>query len=594
MIRRKKSLLWKLFQSHLLIAVLSLATVLLFTVLSLREFHDDRTNSELQTRAQLFSELLPDDISIDSANRVNALVDSIAVLIDTRLTVVLPDGMVIADSDENWRIMQNHGDRPELIEAFAGHNGISKRYSSTLQLELMYVAIPLFRNGEMVAAVRASMPVTRVGSSLRGVLVNIILITVIICIFITGVSYIISSKISWPIRQISELSRRYSHGDFKQRMPSASTREIADLAESLTEAANDIDALLRSVNDRRRKLEAVLSGMSEALFSVDKDGRIVEINQAAEKLIHRSRDAVQGRRIQEVMRDVQLHRFVEQTLSSLKLIEDEIVLHDDNERILQAHGTRIDDDTSSNIGAVIVLNDITSLKRLESMRRDFVANVSHELKTPITSILGFVETLRDGAIDDSDNRQQFLDIIHRHVIRLNSIIDDLLSLSRVEQTTNAGIGELEKVNICDLLLSAQSICKSKAEEKKISLDIICQRIDYHCNRSLMEQALINLVDNAVKYCPEGTRIMLAAEKNDSEILITVTDNGPGIAQDQQSRIFERFYRIDRGRSRALGGTGLGLAIVKHIAIAHGGSVTLESAIGKGSAFTIHLPPAMYE
>jgi two-component system phosphate regulon sensor histidine kinase PhoR len=249
------------------------------------------------------------------------------------------------------------------------------------------------------------------------------------------------------------------------------------------------------------------------------------------------------------------------------------------------------DANKEHIGTLVVFNDVTHFRRLENMRRDFVANVSHEIKTPLTAIKGFVETLHQGSVDNPEEADRFLGIINKHVDRLSAIIEDLLSLSRIEQEDEGKIIKLEEGYVNDVFQSAIQICRSKAEEKNITIRPVCNEpISAKFDTTLLEQAVVNLLDNAIKYSEPKSTILLKAQRNNSEIRIRVEDQGIGIAKKHLPRLFERFYRVDKARSRKMGGTGLGLAIVKHIAQAHGGRITVESTLGVGSVFTIHLPP----
>jgi two-component system phosphate regulon sensor histidine kinase PhoR len=260
------------------------------------------------------------------------------------------------------------------------------------------------------------------------------------------------------------------------------------------------------------------------------------------------------------------------------------------ERFLQAHGTILHDAEDRGIGALVVLNDVTRIRKLESVRREFVANVAHEIRTPVTSIKGFVETLLDGALENPKNAEHFLNIIGRQAERLNAIIEDLLSLSRIEQETESAEIALKEGRIIDVLQAAVQLCEKKAAGKKIAVRLACEEdVSAKINPPLLEQALVNLIDNAINYSGRGSPVHVEAARGDTEIIIGVRDQGCGIAKQHLPRLFERFYRVDKARSRKLGGTGLGLAIVKHITQAHGGNVTVESTPGEGSTFRIHLP-----
>jgi two-component system phosphate regulon sensor histidine kinase PhoR len=330
--------------------------------------------------------------------------------------------------------------------------------------------------------------------------------------------------------------------------------------------------------------------MVEGVMAVDPQERVISLNAAAAALLAADPDQVKGRGLQEVIRNTDLRRFVTRALACDQPIEDDVVLRSDEERVLQARGTSLRDARGRPIGAVIVLNDVTHLRRLENIRRDFVANASHELKTPITSIKGFVETLLDGALHSPDDTERFLRIIARQADRLNAIIEDLLCLAKIEQTATAADVVLQTCRLRDVLQAAIGECVPRATERQIAIRLSCEaELLAQANPALLEQAVMNLLDNALKYSDPESEVHVEALRQGRETLIHVHDQGCGIEEEHLDRLFERFYRVDKARSRKLGGTGLGLAIVKHIVNAHGGHVTVVSSPGQGSTFTIHLP-----
>jgi two-component system phosphate regulon sensor histidine kinase PhoR len=366
------------------------------------------------------------------------------------------------------------------------------------------------------------------------------------------------------------------------------TEEIGELAESLNEMAAHLDERIRTTLRQRNEQEAVLASMMEGVIAVDNNERVIWLNQAAARLLGII-DDVRARDIHEVVRNTDLQRFIARVLNERQAIEGEIVLRDTSEHYMQAHGTILQDERGDGIGTLVVMNDMTHLRRLENVRREFVANVSHELRTPITSIKGFVETLLDGAMYDPNDARRFLEIIAKHAERLNAIIEDLLALSRIEQEAEKAEILLQPSRIDPVLRSAMQACEMKALAKDISITLNCQdTLRANINAPLLEQAIINLIDNAIKYSESGESVDVRAEGRDGEVLISVQDHGCGIEKEHLPRLFERFYRVDKGRSRKLGGTGLGLAIVKHITQAHGGHITVDSTPGMGSSFTIHL------
>jgi len=291
-----------------------------------------------------------------------------------------------------------------------------------------------------------------------------------------------------------------------------------------------------------------------------------------------------------VVRNRGLQKLVGQALQCKESLDEEITFVQDEERFFRVHASPLCDAGSDQIGVLLVLDDITRLRRLEKVRQDFVANASHEIKTPLTAIKGFVETLLNRAITDKEESLRFLSIIEKHTNRLSAIVDDLLLLSRIESEGEFNQVIYQEININDIIKSSIAVCQSKAAEKKITMDFDpINDIIVKLDQRLIEQALVNLLDNAVKYSPEDSEIFVSVEKSDKEIKISITDQGNGISKDHLPRLFERFYRVDRARSRKLGGTGLGLAIVKHISQIHKGKVSVKSTVGEGSTFSIHLP-----
>jgi two-component system phosphate regulon sensor histidine kinase PhoR len=354
--------------------------------------------------------------------------------------------------------------------------------------------------------------------------------------------------------------------------------------------AEQLQERIRTTVRQSNEQNAVVGSMVEGVLAVDLQERIISVNKATCQLLGIDQVQAQGRSLQEVIRNADLRRFVTRVLRGNQAIDDDVVLHGTHEGVLQARGAVLHDAGGNAIGAVVVLNDVTEFRRLEHIRRDFVANVSHELKTPITSIKGFVETLLDGGMHNAEDTERFLKIVAKQADRLNSIIEDLLSLSKIEQGEDTSDILLMNAPLGDVLAAAVHECEGRAAEREIQIRMACNDdVFAKVNGPLLEQAIINLLDNAIKYSEPGHEVQLLGSQTGGEVTITVADSGCGISAEHLPRIFERFYRVDKARSRKLGGTGLGLAIVKHIVQAHGGRVAVKSAPGVGSTFTIHLP-----
>ena len=401
-------------------------------------------------------------------------------------------------------------------------------------------------------------------------------------------------------RRIGVLRRgieRIAAGEAGLQLPRYTTGQIGRLSRALGQMAGEFNQRLRSIREQRNESKAVLASMVEGVLAVDLDERVLNVNRAAAEMLRISPARAVGRSIQEMIRNTAVQHFVAEALSSESPTTADLILRmesDDGEaqeRFVQAQGAALRDAAGNRIGALIVLHDVTRLRRLEMLRRDFVANVSHEVKTPITAIKGSVETLLDAGPNDPESVRRFLQIINRQADRLNAIVEDLLALARIEQDTEREHVEREPCDVCDVVHSAVELVAIAARGKDIAIESRCGAggLIVALNRALMEQALVNLLDNAVKYSPAGTTVTITCEKREGEVVLAVADRGVGIEAEHLPRLFERFYRTDRARSRAQGGTGLGLSIVKHIANAHGGRVSVESEFGVGSTFRIHVP-----
>ena len=585
----RKRLIWQLFPSYLLVTLLSLLALTWHVTTSWRRFYLEQTAADLKTRALLVETRLQGRLAPGKGAEIDRICKDLGRLTGTRLTVILPSGQVLADSEAEPARMENHSDRPEIQEALKERVGISARYSFTLGEEHMYVAVPMREQDRIVAVVRASLPMTSIAQALRAMYFKTALGGLVIVLLLAALSFFISQRLSRPLQDLKRGALRFAGGDLSRRLPVHGSDELGSLAEAFNHMAAQLEDRIGALIRQGQLQEAVLSSMVEGVLAVDSHQRLITLNRAAAQLLGVDYLASQALTIKEVVRDPQLQSFITRTIFARGPIEAEVAMRH-GQQIIQAHGTFLKDAQGADIGFLIVLHDVTHLRRLEMSRRDFVANVSHELKTPITSIKGFVETLLAGALQEPENARHFLGIVSRQTDRLNEIIDDLLSLSRIERDAEQGRVFLTAGRLKAVLDSAIQICEAKAAAKEITVRLNCpDQLRARINAPLLEQALVNLIDNAVKYSPVGSAVQVEALRDDAEVVVRVRDQGVGIEKSQLDRIFERFYRVDAGRSRKIGGTGLGLAIVKHIAQAHHGRVTVESTPGEGSLFSLHLP-----
>ncbi len=588
---KPRRLLWQLYPSYLLITLISLAAIGWYASSSMQQFYYTQVAEDLKASAHVIEEQVLASYKTGDSNGLDKLCKMLGTAGQRRITVIETSGKVLADSQEDPQQMDDHSDRPEIIEAMGKQIGSEIRFSHTLGLDMMYVAIPLEAKGKVVAILRIAKPVSAINSQLKSIYYKILIGASFIAAVAALLSLAVSRKVSRPLEELKKGAELFAGGDLSHKLPVGNCQEIDAVAKAMNQMAGEIDERIRTISRQRNEHKAVLSSMAEAVLAVDSEQKLITLNSAATEMIGVDISNAKGRALQEIIRNPDLQNFVTDALASNEPIEENITLHKDSEEhFLQVKSNALQDEQGQKIGILVVLNDITRLKRLEQVRRDFVANVSHELKTPITSIKGFVETLLEGAINNPEEAKRFLDIIARQTGRMDAIIDDLLALSRIEQQAQKTGIEREKVCIKDALETAIELCRNNAQAKQIDIELRCaDSIVANINMPLLEQAVVNLLDNAIKYSPSSSKIEVTAAQVGEKISITVTDFGCGIDKESLPRLFERFFRVDKARSRKLGGTGLGLAIVKHIAQAHNGSVTVESSLDKGSKFTIELP-----
>ncbi len=587
---RRRSLHWQLYFSFLGVALAALFAVTWYAARSLRHFYYERTAADLATRLRLVLFMADARLLSDSA-AAGRLLHELSGRAGARLTFIAPGGKVLADSAQDPAQMENHSNRPEVAAALAGHEGRDVHFSRTLLEPQVYVALPVRADNRVMGALRASVSLAAVASEMRGVQARILLGGVVMALIVSGVSLLVARRIARPIAEIQRGAEHFARGELDFRLPACDSKEIGALADVMNRMAAQLRERLEDLAGQRNELEAILSGMVEGVIAVSPDENLLRMNAAAAHMLDIPPTAL-GRKISEVVRNTELQHFIRRLLNGTTPIEGELSVNGVSERVLQAHGSLLQGEGATTIGALLVLHDITRLKRLESVRRDFVANVSHELKTPVTSIKGFVETLQDGALNQPADAERFLGIIARQADRLNTIIDDLLSLSRIEQESDAGQLDRKPAHVREILSGAALTCQVKADARRVTLRLNCApELQARVNARLVEQAVVNLLDNAIKFSEPGQPVEVDARLMENSLVIVVRDRGCGIPREHLPRLFERFYRVDKARSRELGGTGLGLAIVKHIAQAHGGQVTVESVPGQGSTFRLYFPNA---
>ena len=587
---RRKKIIWRIYLSFLTSAMTAFAVMAWYSTRSLHRFHQGQVAAELLVRAQIVTReaaaLLPEP----APGAVDRLCKELGRLMANRITIILPDGRVIGDSEENPAGMDNHRNRPEIAEVLKGETGKSIRFSATRRQSLMYLALPVRRGTALLAAVRVALPLSVIDWSARSAIRHILAGWLLIAVLFALIALLLSRRISRPLVDMRRAAEQIAGGDLSARIAPPESEELGELAKTLNRMASQLGERLNTITRQRNEQEAVFASMAEGVLAVDRDERILHFNQAAARLLDLDPAKARGRSIQEAVRNRDLLAIVGATLAGAGPAENEIVIYGNEDRFIQAHGTALTDAAGKKIGALVVLNDITRLKRLETIRRDFVANVSHELKTPITALKSCVETLAGAEPPDPAENARFLAMMERQTARMEAIVEDLLSLSRIEFDAERRHIALEPGAVGAVLQRALQAFTAQAAAKGIALELDCpEDLTAPINAALLEQAVGNLLDNAIKFSADGTRIQVKCHLINQAVEIQVADQGPGIEKKHLPRLFERFYRVDPARSRTLGGTGLGLAIVKHIALAHRGTATVTSEPGQGSTFTIRIP-----
>jgi len=570
----KRPILLKLFVSYLLL-ILVLSGIILAFVFNAFSTHAVDTAADHLERLGLALEYTSKPL-LEQKNTagLNSFIRKVGADTRVRITVIGGGGVVIADSEHAAASMENHRGRPEVASAMRGAPGRSIRYSTTLHHDMLYVALPIGYGKQEPAVIRLSLPVENLDPLLARVKKHTLELALIIVVSTLLVALLFSHIIATPIRKLNRASKRLAAGDFKTRVPLQGNDEIQELSGSFNEMAEKLEKSFVDLSSSKEELESIISSMEEGLIVIDSEGRIMLVNRSAEALI-RSEKAV-GRYYWELVRSPKLNGLVDE--ASRTSLAGEINL---DEKIYLCSITPI----HTGKARIIILHDVTEMRKLEDIKKELIVNVSHELRTPLTAIKGFTETMLE---ERTDSDHEYLEIIKRHTDRLMNIINDLLQLSELEDNETAILAE--DVNVRALIEGVLAMFGQRIKSKNLNVEIKETDGDMVIKGDpfRLEQLFINLIDNAVK-CTEQGGIAVHMEKTASDVVVKVSDTGIGIPKEHLGRIFERFYVVDKSRSRKLGGTGLGLAIVKHIVTLHGGSISVSSTPYGGTTFTVAFP-----
>jgi len=586
-------LFWKLF---LACAGLNVLACFLFGLVFSRWLETqlvEQVDRRLRDAALLVRGELAERLSAGPSEELQRQVRQFGESTGLRFTLIAMDGAVLADSSQanldDVQQMDNHRDRPEVASARVYGESPRGRMSTTLNERFTYYALRAEANGQAVGVVRTAMPALLVQVQVASLRQRLWALVAAVFLAVLALSYWIVGQIIQPLETLNATAAAIAAGDYQHRVYVPSHDEFGLLAQTFNRISQDLNSRMKQLGQSHERHSTVLGGMIEGVLAVDVRQRIVLANRAAGRLFDFRPAAAEGRPLLEVVRNHALDQAVTTALATGQPQRLETRREGSEKQITDIHVSPLPGDPCP--GVVLVMHDTTELRRLESLRRDFVANVSHELKTPLSAIKAYAETLRNGAINDPEASQRFLGQIEEQSDRLHSLILDMLSLARVESGQQAF--EIGRISVADAMAGTVDTYRHVAETKKILLTI--DQPDaagyVRADREALREILDNLVDNAIKYTPEGGKVTLHSQPSEDVVRIEVTDTGIGISEENRRRVFERFYRVDKARSRELGGTGLGLSIVKHLVQSFCGKASVESEPGRGSTFRIELPVA---
>jgi two-component system phosphate regulon sensor histidine kinase PhoR len=596
-LKHRIGIIWKYFIAYSVTATVVIFVLATLVNITIRGRYQKTIESELSNYAIFASEVFRSALDISPTDLPAAtlaaqagadkLAKNLGMQTASRITLIAPSGKVVADSEENPDQMENHSERPEIKKALSGEIGISTRYSTTLKESMNYVAAPIVENGEIKAVVRVSLKTQSINLLIGQLTRRIVFLSIAAWVIALILTFLFSSVFSSSVKQMVNLTKRLANGDFTTRTSVKSRDELSELAAALNEMSQKLQSLFGQIRTRHDELNATINSMTEGFLVLDNRLRIRLANENFKKMFVAEVARLQvagdiiGRSYIEVVRCVGLKEMVDELLRDGQVKGKRIEF---GARVFLGSGAAFKAEGEKENRFVLVFHDITVDVQFERIKADFVANASHELRTPLAAIKGYLETFED---EDPETQRRFTAVIRRNIERMSHLVSDLLLLSRLESTSPQL--KFAEVNLLEAAEDVTKLVERLAKDKGIDLKIeIEPEVMVNGDAFLLEQMLLNLLDNAVKYTKHG-EVILRARNEGGKVIVQVEDTGIGIPPEHLNRIFERFYRVDKTRSRELGGTGLGLSIVKHIVQLHDGEIHVDSRPGVGTTFTVYLP-----
>lgn len=568
--------------SFVIIIITTIGLLSLYLVHFIQANYIAGLEKQLTEQAYLINDASEPYLLAGELEDIEELTERLGKKIGTRITIIDLEGVVLGDSDENLATMENHGNRPEVIGALAGDITRSVRYSITLKCDMMYVAVPIIADGLILGVCRVSLPLTSIQEALAHINRTIGGAAGIAILATITVSALVSTAITRPLKKVTYMAKKLAEGDLDQTIRVNSRDEMSELARAFNKMVFKLKEMMGLLRDEHDRMAAIIENAADGVLVVNAEGKVTMVNRAAALILDINEKASLGRPFIELVRDHEITDVLYKCLST-GMPQKGLIETEPGKKLLGVIATPLGEDS----GSIVLLQDLTELHRLERIRSDFIANIYHELSTPLTSLKLMTETLQAGEIEKDSKATGFLERIDAEVNRLVYMVKELGDLSRIENGSEKL--ELAPVDITELISQVADRLAAQLKRADIDLELVYSPglPQVQVDSRKVEQVLINLLHNAIKFTPAGGSIKIIAAVENGEMCLSVVDNGVGIPQNDLSRIFERFYKVDKARSSF--GTGLGLAIVKHIVEGHGGRVWVESTEGKGSSFTFCLP-----
>ena len=576
----KRNLFLKILFSYLVIVCLSFFVLDLLIKDEIKKVMTDKIEAELFAYAEL--------IDLSSAQKMTEQLKQIARISSSRVTLVDSQGKVFADSEKDIATLENHFSRPELQEARLKGKGKSIRFSQSIGVDMLYVAIPMKSKSQITGYIRLARPLHDVQNVIEKIYQSVFLAMMIVAAIAFVIALIFSYRLAAPIRAMERFTERLREGEPSGTIILDTSDETKKLADNINFLVDELKSKIRIANEEKSKLMTAFTSMHEGVLIINAQNVIEFASPVLVHMLAVHYDDVNGKTLMEAFRSVDLQKAFLEFKETRINVSREIILDNIEPVILSVSISEVHDHPEEE-KTMIVFHDVTRLKKLEQIRVDFVANVTHEIRTPLTAIIGYLETIKDGAIDNIEETKKFIDIILRQAERLHRLVEDLLTISNIEMKETKL--NFETVSLNTAIANVMSLVEGKAHLKKITMNSSVREniAQVRADRDKLTQIFVNILDNAIKFTPDGGHIFITAEETADYAVVSVTDTGIGVHRDEIQRLGERFYRVDRSRSRDLGGTGLGLSIVKHLMMAHGGRMEIESQLGRGTKVSLFFP-----